>query len=86
MDVPGQPPALQFLSLDDLLDEVLVGALTGDQLPVQPRLVHSAGDEPADDEQQLDVAVTELALRHGVHVEHPTSPPGRSPSAPTPST
>ena len=76
VDVPGQPPALQFLSLDDLLDEVLVGALTGDQLPVQPRLVHSAGDEPADDEQQLDVSVTELALRHGVHVEHPHQPAG----------
>ena len=56
MDVAGQPAALELLGLDDLLDEVLVRAFAGHQLAVQPGLVHGAGDQPADHQQQLDVA------------------------------
>ena len=70
MDVARQPPALHLLRLDHLLDEVLVGALAGHQLPVQPRLMHRARDQPADHQQQFDVAVGEFAPLDGVHVEH----------------
>ena len=76
MDVAGQPAPLDLLRLDDLLDEVLVRAFAGHQLPVQPGLMHRARDQPADHQQQFDVAVGELAARDGVHVEHADQPAG----------
>ena len=57
MDVAGQPAPLDLLRLDDLLDEVLVRAFAGHQLPVQPGLMQRARDQPADHEQQFDVAL-----------------------------
>ena len=76
MDVAGQPAPLDLLRLDDLLDEVLVRAFAGHQLPVQPGLMQRPGDQPADDEQQFDVAFGEFAALDGVHVEHPDQPAG----------
>ena len=70
MDVARQPAPLDLLRLDDLLDEVLVRAFAGHQLPVQPGLVQRARDQPADDEQQFDVALGEFTALDGVHVEH----------------
>ena len=70
MDVAGDPAAFDLLRLDHLLDESSCDALAGHQLPVQPGLMHGAGDQPADDEQQFDVAVGEFATLDGVHVEH----------------
>ncbi len=59
MDVAREPAALDLLGLDHLLDEVLVGAFAGHQLPVQPSLMQRARDQPADDQQQFDIAVGE---------------------------
>ena len=73
---PASRRRSSLLSLDDLLDEVLVRAFAGHQLPVQARLVHRARDEPADHEQLLDVAIAEFALGHGVHVQHPDQAAG----------
>ena len=56
VDVAGQAAALDLLRLDHLLDEVLVRAFAGDQLAVQPGLMHGARDEPADHQQQFHVA------------------------------
>ncbi len=56
VDVAGQPPPLELLGLDDLLDEVLVRAFAGHQLAVQARLVHRTGDQLPDHQQQFDVA------------------------------
>ena len=70
MDVTGQPAPFDLLRLDHLLDEVLVRAFAGHQLPVQPGLMQRARDQPADDEQQFDVALGELTALDGVHIEH----------------
>ena len=70
VDVGRQAATLQLLGLDDLLDEILVRAFAGYQLPVQARLVQRSGDQPTDHQQQFHIAGGELAPRDGVHVEH----------------
>ena len=70
VNIAGYPTALDFLGLDHLLDEQLVCPLSGYQLPVQPGLVHGPGDEPADDPQEFDVTLGELAACDRVHVEY----------------
>ena len=76
VDVARQPAPFELLGLDDLLDEVLVRAFADHQLAVQPRLMHRAGDQLSDHQQQLDVARRELPPLDGVHVEHPDQPAG----------
>lgn len=68
MDIAGQPPPLELTGLDDLLDEVLVGPFASDQLAVQAGLMERTGDQPADHQQQFDVARGEVAMLDGVHV------------------
>ena len=69
MDVAGQPAPLDLLRLDHLLDEILVRAFAGHQLPVQPGLMQRARDQPADHQQQFHVARGEFTAIDGVHVE-----------------
>ena len=71
VDVPGQAAPLTLLRGDHLLGEVLVGAFPRRQLAVQPGLVQRTRDQPADHQQQFDVARREVAPLDGVHVEHP---------------
>ena len=53
---PASRRRSSLLRLDHLLDEVLVRAFAGHQLPVQPGLMQRARDQPADHQQQFDVA------------------------------
>lgn len=70
MNIARQPPPLDLLGLDDLLDEVLVCPFAGHQLPVQPSLMQRACDQPADHQQKFDVPCGELAPLDGVDVQH----------------
>jgi hypothetical protein len=76
VDVACQPAPFDLLRLDHLLDEILVRAFAGHQLPVQPGLMQRARDQPADHQQQFDVALGELTAFNGVHVEDADQPAG----------
>ena len=71
MDVAGQPLPLGLLRGDHLLGEPAVRLLARREPAVHPRLVQRPGDEAADRGEHADVAVVELPVRDGVHVEDP---------------
>ena len=76
MDVAGEPAPLDLLRLDDLLDEILVRAFAGHQLPVQPGLMQ----RPAISRPMTSSSSTSRSLNSRrstvCTLRTPTRPPG----------